>query len=126
MGATHIDIAFNGEVAIEKFQENHYDVILMDIQMPVMDGYRATKKIRDLEECNHLSRTPIIALTAGALKVDQDACFEAGMDDHISKPFGQEELCGRILSQVTKVHPQCPSTASTSHTDSSFAVCKKD
>lgn len=103
LGATQIEVAKNGAEAVQKFKENSYDVVLMDCQMPVMDGYRAARYIRSIEQENRLKRTPIIALTAGALKSDQDACYSAGMDDHISKPFKKEDLLDRILIQVANM-----------------------
>src|SRR5690242_17941441 len=80
-----IDIAENGTVAVEKWKKNKYDLIIMDIQMPEMDGYRATREIRALE--NNTTHIPILALTASALAFDKQKCFEAGMDDYLSKPI---------------------------------------
>ena len=92
LGATHIDVASNGLEALEHFKKLSYDVILMDCQMPTMDGYTATRHIRDLEMAQKLPRTAIVAVTAGAMKVDKDACLEAGMDAHVAKPFTAEDL----------------------------------
>lgn len=80
-----IEIAENGKVAIQKFLDKEYDLILMDCMMPVMDGYDATKKIRKLEqdEGRHI---PIIAMTANAMDGDKEKCLAAGMDDYLSKP----------------------------------------
>lgn len=82
--------ATNGKEAYEKNQEQEFDLILMDCQMPVMDGFDATKKIRDLEGTS--KHTPIIALTALAMKGDNERCIAAGMDDYISKPYTIETL----------------------------------
>lgn len=85
-----VDVAENGREAIEMFRLKNYDAVLMDIQMPEMDGYEATAKIRELEgNCRH---TPIIALTANALEGDREKCVEAGMDDYISKPIEAVKL----------------------------------
>ena len=102
LGAANIEVAHNGADAVEKFESGSYDIILMDVQMPVMDGYRATRLIREYENMHGMPRTPIIALTAGALKMDKDACYDAGMDDHIAKPFSQDELFDRMVAHLTK------------------------
>lgn len=85
-----VDIAENGREALEKYEQNHYDAILMDIQMPELDGYQATKEIRKKE--NGEKHIPIIALTANALSGDREKCLEAGMDDYISKPIEAVKL----------------------------------
>ena len=85
-----IETASNGFEAIELARSNHYDLIFMDIQMPEMDGYEATRKIRklDLETRN----TPIVAITANTQDGDRNACIEAGMNDYIAKPFVKKQL----------------------------------
>lgn len=88
-----VTIANNGVEAIEKFKENKYDVILMDIMMPIMDGLEATVKIREIENMNNIpSRTPIIALTANTMDNDRDKCISYGMDEFMAKPFDIEKL----------------------------------
>ena len=88
-----IDMAENGEQAVQKFQEQRYDLIFMDCQMPVLDGFDAVAKIRELEsESGQQARTPSVALTANALKGDRDRCLSAGMDDYVSKPFSIADL----------------------------------
>jgi len=87
-----VDLAENGEQAVEAFKQRHYDLILMDIQMPVLDGYQATRKIRELETNVKSGRTSIIALTANAMIEDREKCFEAGMDDYITKPLRKTKL----------------------------------
>ncbi|MDP2337750.1 MAG: response regulator [Bacteroidota bacterium] len=86
-------IANNGIEAIDKFREYKFDVILMDIMMPVMDGLEATAKIREIENSDHIAkRTPIIALTANTMDNDRDKCISYGMDDFMAKPFDIEKL----------------------------------
>ncbi len=85
-----VDTALNGEEAVEKFKINNYDIIFMDCEMPVMNGFTATKTIRQLEKNGR--RTPIIAMTAYALSGDRDMCIESGMDDYVSKPINVKEL----------------------------------
>ena len=92
------EIAMNGEIAIEKLKANSYDLILMDLQMPVMDGFTATKYIRD-----HISTTiPIIALTADVTTADLKKCTDVGMNDYISKPIDEKILYSKIVSNVKK------------------------
>jgi CheY-like chemotaxis protein len=91
-----LDIAENGQIAVKKFQSNVYDLILMDVQMPVMDGYTATRKIRIGEKEKKLKPTPIIAMTAHALKEDEQKSFEAGCDAHLTKPIRKPILLETI------------------------------
>ena len=91
-----IDVANNGQEAVNKFNEGKYDIILMDIQMPVMDGILATKKIRETEGEKRLVPTPIIAITANALAGDREHCLASGMDEYISKPFQVEVLVSKM------------------------------
>jgi CheY-like chemotaxis protein len=95
-----LDIAENGEVAIEKFQQNDYDIIFMDIQMPVMDGLTATEAIRKIEqETGTTTRIPIVAMTANTMKGDKEKFLKAGMNDYVGKPFKSEEL-SRIICKI--------------------------
>ncbi|MBI4550296.1 MAG: response regulator [Candidatus Omnitrophica bacterium] len=88
-----IDIAENGQIALQKFISGHYDLILMDMHMPYMDGYTATRQIRDWEvKHSARTRTPIIALTADAFKADIAKCLDAGCDSHLAKPIKKEDL----------------------------------
>jgi CheY-like chemotaxis protein len=91
----NIDVASNGKEALDKFGTSKYDLILMDVQMPVIDGFVATRKIREIEATTN-SHTPIIAITANALHGDREKCIAAGMDDYISKPFQVEILIEKI------------------------------
>ncbi len=92
-----VDIAENGLVGYEKFRAHGYDLVLMDIQMPEMNGIEAARKIRELSD------VPIIALTAHASRQEQDKCFEAGMNDYLTKPFQPEELYARIMHHMSMV-----------------------
>ncbi len=85
-------IAENGERAVTLAQQMTFDLVLMDCQMPVMDGYEATRHIRQFEGTETPANVPIIALSANAMKGDQDECFSAGMNDHIAKPVSQDKL----------------------------------
>jgi PAS domain S-box-containing protein len=90
MWGCHFETAENGVVALEKIRNNDFDVVLMDIQMPVMDGFETTKAIRQGDPKK--SKVPIIALTANATQKDFENCITAGMNDCITKPFTQEDL----------------------------------
>jgi len=92
LGLKNVTLAENGKQAFEMICKNSYDIVLMDIQMPIMDGYQATRKIREMETEKQLNRVPIIAQTANAMKGDKEKCFKAGMDDYISKPINKNEL----------------------------------
>ncbi|MBZ0206565.1 MAG: response regulator [Flavobacteriales bacterium] len=89
-----IDVAENGQVALEMLQADAYDLILMDVQMPVMDGYEATRAIRALPSVKAL--TPILAMTANVMRAEVQECSEAGMDGFIPKPFKRQELVEAI------------------------------
>jgi CheY-like chemotaxis protein len=85
-----VDVACDGLEALEMLEHSDYDMILMDMQMPRMDGLAATRRIRALPGRNRL--LPIIAMTANAMESDHKLCLEAGMDDHLSKPFNRSRL----------------------------------
>jgi len=87
-----IDEANDGREALELFEQNEYSLVLMDIQMPIMDGYTATRMMRRIEEHSGRRRTPVVALTAHAYEADMRRCKEAGCDDHIAKPFKKKGL----------------------------------
>ncbi|OGR26181.1 MAG: hypothetical protein A2277_19045 [Desulfobacterales bacterium RIFOXYA12_FULL_46_15] len=97
------DEAKNGLEAVEKYQKNHYDLILMDCQMPVLDGFEATRRIRENEKNRNLAHTPIIAMTGNAFDSDKQKCFEAGMDDFIAKPVDPETLARKISSNLADI-----------------------
>ena len=90
-----ITLANNGAEAVTLFARDKFDLILMDIQMPEMNGYEATTAIRDRERTTG-AHIPIIALTAHAMTGDRDRCLAAGMDDYISKPIHLEELLQKV------------------------------
>lgn len=94
LGCT-VSCATNGHEAVEMVQSGSIDMILMDCQMPELDGYEATQQIRQLEE-GSAKRIPIIALTAHAMKGDKEKCLEAGMDDYLSKPIYEDQLAEMI------------------------------
>jgi len=96
------DIASNGKVAIEKIKNNTYDIILMDLQMPEMNGFEATEYIRNVM----FSNVPIIALTADVTTVDLAKCKEVGMNDYIAKPVDERVLYSKILGLVKKPSPR--------------------
>ncbi|WP_041941545.1 response regulator [Waddlia chondrophila] len=85
-----VDIAENGREALEMYESNAYDAILMDVQMPEMDGFQTTAEIRKKEKNG--KRIPIIALTANAMSGDREKCLNAGMDDYLSKPIEASKL----------------------------------
>jgi CheY-like chemotaxis protein len=91
--------AQNGQDALEKIKNNNIDIVLMDMQMPVMDGYTATKEIRKWELATNHLHTPIIAVTAYAMKEEQEKSLAVGCDQHISKPISKESMIN-VLNQL--------------------------
>jgi two-component system sensor histidine kinase/response regulator len=94
-----VDLAGNGAVALQMIRENDYDAVLMDMQMPVMDGVEATRMIRTDPRFETL---PIIAMTANAMAADRILCLEAGMNDHIAKPIDPDQLFGVLLRWIKR------------------------
>jgi len=88
----HVVCAASGTEALEQMQSQSWDLVLMDCQMPLMDGYEATRRWREIESALGLTRLPIIALTAHALADDRERCLDAGMDDYLTKPVAFEAL----------------------------------
>ena len=89
-----VDLAENGEVAVRMVQDNQYDLVLMDMQMPIMYGIEATRAIRSHPRYQDLT---IIAMTANPMAVDREKCLNAGMNDHIGKPIDPDELLSVLL-----------------------------
>jgi PAS domain S-box-containing protein len=96
------DVARTGLEAVQAWKSKHYDLVLMDVQMPEMDGLTATRIIRNVEEEQTLPRTPIIGLTAHALVADKQKCIDSGMDDYLSKPIVEADLKNAILRILEK------------------------
>ena len=94
------DVAINGNDAVKKFMTGHYAAILMDVQMPGVDGLEATRQIRGIEASTN-TRTPIIGMTAHAMVDDREQCLAAGMNDFISKPFNEETLRQKLSHFVS-------------------------
>jgi CheY-like chemotaxis protein len=96
-----VDVADDGAQALSLMITRHYDLVLMDCQLPVMDGWEATRRWRDSEPPG--SHLPIVALTANAVLGDRERCLQAGMDDYLAKPFQMDEL-QEMVGRYLKVH----------------------
>ena len=94
--------AENGQIAVDKFRQEKFDLILMDVQMPIMDGHEATRTIRRIEKERGLEPTPVIALTAHAIKEEIDKCLDAGCDMHLGKPIKKAVLLGTVQSVMAE------------------------
>jgi hypothetical protein len=127
----HVEVAANGQIAVDMVAKQEFDVILMDMMMPVMDGLEATRRIRAMETRR---RTPIIAMTANAMESDRDSCLAAGMDDYISKPIKAQELqqmlqhfsSPQLHSQPTRPAPLSYALPPTSPFDYAAAIARVD
>jgi CheY-like chemotaxis protein len=104
LGFGNVQLVGTGTEAVEAWRQNSRSVILMDCQMPEMDGYEATQKIRELERKENLTHTPIIAMTAHAMQGDRELCLAAGMDDYISKPVDAEVLRRVLAKTIASEH----------------------
>ncbi|MEZ0260446.1 MAG: MHYT domain-containing protein [Alphaproteobacteria bacterium] len=111
MGFKGLVVAENGDDAVRLASENNFDLILMDCQMPVMDGLEATRRIREQERLAHVGHKPIIALTAHAMSGDRENCLQAGMDDYISKPINPQALATALLKWLPKQQEDQPAAA---------------
>jgi len=105
-----VTIANNGQEAVDVFARQPFDLVLMDIQMPVMDGFEATQAIRDLEKASG-RHTPIIALTAHAISGYREKCLELGLDDYLSKPMKIADLNAKIAEHLPQRPDTCTETA---------------
>jgi len=112
-----LDVAENGAIALAKFVAGNYDLVLMDRQMPVMDGLTATRAIREWEQQRHSPPTPIIALTASALKGDQEKFVAAGCTAYLTKPIKQD-----VLLRAIKEHSLAPAPPRSSAQENTFVV----
>ena len=97
----NVTIAENGQEALDKLKENHFDIILMDLMMPIMDGFEATKAIRALE--SEKRNTPIIAISADVTNNIDNRCIEAGMNGYTSKPIDKKILFELITKQLVSI-----------------------
>jgi CheY-like chemotaxis protein len=97
-----ITIVDDGQKVLDALEKDKYHIVLMDIQMPIMDGYQATKLIR-AKEITSGKYIPIIAVTAFAMESDRQKCFEIGMDDYISKPFNKDDFY-KIIEKHLLIH----------------------
>lgn len=123
-------VANNGQEALLLLEQNHYDVVLMDCQMPVMDGYEATRTYREKEKNTRKEHLPIIALTGNAMEQDKQLCLDAGMDDYLKKPFNLTQLkallskwlpaakSNNVEDQYMQQHP----SVATTHNDTSLLL----
>jgi len=103
----YVDIANHGQEAIDKLQEKPYDCVLMDVQMPIMDGYTAAQKLR---EDGRFDELPILAMTANATVEDRQLSLDAGMNDHIAKPINPQILFGALLKWIPHAERELPKT----------------
>jgi PAS domain S-box-containing protein len=114
-------VAENGRKAVAMIENQGFDVVLMDCQMPDMDGLTATRKIREYEQRVGLPRIPIIAVTANAFEEDRRRCLAAGMDDYLSKPYTRQKLAEALSRQLS-----APSSQGTDHDAMAIEACIKD
>ena len=97
------DLAENGQEAVEKFEKGPYDLVLMDINMPVMDGFEATKRIRQFEKNNQNGDTTIMALTANVTHADRQKCMQSGCTDIIAKPFKVTDFLNTVKQIAERI-----------------------
>jgi CheY-like chemotaxis protein/HPt (histidine-containing phosphotransfer) domain-containing protein len=122
------DIAENGQLALDKLAEKSYDVVFMDCQMPIMDGYQATRETRRIENEQALARQTIIALTAHASQGEREKCLAVGMDDYLVKPFTQDKLADILArwlpttAMASKTTPLTESPITTHYWDKTIAL----
>lgn len=114
-----VDIAKNGQDALDQYKYGNYALLFMDCQMPILDGYEATREIRAHEKENGLTPTPIIALTAGSDDEDKERCMKAGMNDYIKKPFSISDIKMHIASILPSIDLAAEDNRFTCDTDGS-------
>ena len=102
------DVCETGREAVERVKNDHYDLVLMDCMMPLMDGYEATRLLREREAAAGLPRLPVIALTASVIEGDRERCLAAGMDDYLPKPF----TAAAFLAMIARWLPATPPDSS--------------
>lgn len=105
-----VTTAANGKIAVQKARDGGFDLVLMDIQMPEMDGYEATRQLREMTRNDNIPRCPVIAVTANAMKGDREKCLEAGMDDYLSKPIKKKQLSEMLLRWLPESRRAPPGT----------------
>ncbi len=96
-----VALAVNGADAVEQFEQAIFDLVLMDCQMPILDGYEASKQIRKIERRLSSPRTPIVAITAYALDGDREKCLAAGMDDYLTKPYSIADIRPKLARWIS-------------------------
>jgi two-component system sensor histidine kinase/response regulator len=114
-----VDLAGNGEIAVNMVKENIYDIVLMDMQMPVMDGVTATQEIRKIPR---FALMPIVAMTANAMEGDRQHCLEAGMNDYVAKPIEPDDLWKALLKWIPKRQEATVTVAVAKRIDSSNTI----
>jgi CheY-like chemotaxis protein len=100
-----LEFACNGREAVERAASTSFDLLLMDVQMPEMDGLAATRAIRAAESRDNRKRLPIVALTAEAMPNDRERCLAAGMDDYLVKPLNAQSLCDALERATKRLEP---------------------
>jgi len=106
-----VEVAENGRIAVDKVRETAYDLVLMDMQMPVLDGIGATREIRGLDGASCFADLPIVAMTANAMQQDQERCMAAGMNDFLTKPIEPERLWAALLKWIKPRQGALPAPA---------------
>jgi CheY-like chemotaxis protein/HPt (histidine-containing phosphotransfer) domain-containing protein len=101
-----VDHAVNGEIALEMLETGGYDLVFMDCQMPVLDGYAATRRVRERERAGGRRHLPIIAMTAHAMAGDREKCLAAGMDDYVAKPISRARVDAMLARWLAEREPR--------------------
>jgi signal transduction histidine kinase/CheY-like chemotaxis protein/HPt (histidine-containing phosphotransfer) domain-containing protein len=123
-----VEVADNGEIALDKLRQQDYAMVLMDCQMPVLDGYSATRRLREIESAQGGPRMPVIAMTAHAMSGDRERCLQAGMDDYLSKPLDRQLLAQTLARWMQRsphaaaAAPAAPTTPVTTTTTATTAA----